>query len=94
MIDTLALAAPGAYNDGTVVLTTYMPGSLTDPQDDMEAKRFLHNLFSQSYNMLFLDYGPPVPSDSPVGSAQRLVAVPHPNVPGAVVEVRIVMYTW
>lgn len=94
MIDTLALAAPGAYNDGTVVLTSYMPGALTSPQDDMEAKRFLHNLFSQSYNMLFLDYGPPVPDDTPVGSAQRLVAVPHPNVPGAVVEVRIVMYAW
>lgn len=93
-IDTFAIAAPGAYNDGTVVLTSYMPGSLTEPQDDLEAKRFLHNMFSQSYNMLFLDYGPPVPDHTPVGSAQRLVAVPHPNVPGAVVEVRIVMYAW
>ena len=93
-IDTLALAAPGAYNDGTVVLTSYMPGAITAPQDDAEAKRFLHNLFSQSYNMLFLDYGPPIPEDTPVGSAQRLVAVPHPNVPGAVVEVKIVIYTW
>ncbi|HET6404333.1 MAG TPA: hypothetical protein VFH78_06775 [Candidatus Thermoplasmatota archaeon] len=94
MQDTLAIAAPGAYNDGTVVLTSYMPGSLTEPQDDLEAKRFLHNLLSQSYNMLFLDYGPPIPDKTPVGSAQRLVAVPHPSVPNAVVEVRIVMYTW
>ena len=94
MIDTLAVAAPGAYNEGTVVLTSYMPGALTAPQDDREALRFLHNLMSQSYNMLFLDYGPPIPDKTPVGSAQRLVAVPHPNVPGAVVEVRIVMYAW
>lgn len=92
--DTLAVSEPGAYNDGTVVLTSYMAGALTDPQDDMEAKRFLHNLLSQSYTMLFLDYGPAVPAGTPIGSAQRLVAVPHPNVPGAVVEVRIVMYTW
>lgn len=93
-IDTLAIAAPGAYNDGSVILTSYMPGSITDPQDDREAMRFLHNLFSQSYNMLFLDYGPTIPEKAPVGSAQRLVAIPHPNVPGSVVEVRIVMYTW
>lgn len=92
--DTLAISAPGAYNDGTVVLTSYMAGALTSPQDDHEAKRFLHNLLSQSYTMLFLDYGPPIPPGTPVGSAQRLVAVPHPSVPNAVVEVRIVMYAW
>lgn len=90
--DTLSVSAPGSIGDGTVVLTSYMPGSLTDPQDPMEAKRFLNNLMSQSYTMLFLDYGPAIPDGVPVGSAQRLVAVPHPNVPGAVVEVRLVMY--
>lgn len=92
--DALAIANPGAYRDGSVVLTSYMPGALTTPQDGAEAARFMHNLLSQSYNMLFLDFGPPVPDDKPVGAAQRLVAVPHPNVPGAVVEVRIVMYAW
>ena len=92
--DTLALSHPGAYNDGTVVLTSYMPGSLTEPQDPGEAKRLLHNLLSQSHTMLFLDFGPPIPEGVPVGSAQRLVAVPHPNVPGAVVEVRLVMYVF
>lgn len=94
MQDTLTIAAPGAFNEGTVVLTSYMPGALVSPQDDQEARRFLHNLMSQSYNMLFLDYGPPIPDGVPVGSAQRLVAVPHPNVPGAVVEVRLVMYVF
>lgn len=92
--DALAIADPGAYNDGSVVLTSYMPGALTTPQDDQEALRFLHNLMSQSYNMLFMDYGPPIPDKTPVGSAQRLAAVAHPAVPGAVVEVRIVMYAW
>ena len=92
--DTLAVSNPGAYNNGTVVLTSYIPGSLTNPQDDAEAKRLLHNLLSQSYTMLFLDYGPPIPSGVPVGSDSRLAAVEHPNVPGAVVEVRLVMYVF
>ena len=92
--DTIAVSEPGAYNNGTVVLTSYMPGSLTSPQDDAEAKRFLHNLLSQSHTMLFLDYGPPITPGVPVGTDSRLVAVPHPNVPGAVVEVRLVMYVF
>ena len=92
--DTLAVNAPGSLGNGTVVLTSYMAGALTDPQDGLEAKKFLTNLISQSYTMLFLDYGPPIPDGVPVGSAQRLVAVPHPNVPGAVVEVKMVMYVF
>jgi hypothetical protein len=92
--DTLTYANPGSLGNGTVVLTSYMPGSLTSPQNDQEAKKLLHNLLSQGYTMLYLDYGPPIPGDVPVGSAQRLVAVPHPNVPGAVVEVRFVMYVF
>lgn len=92
--DTLTVSNPGAYNSGTVVLTSYMVGALTSPQDDAEAKRFLHNLLSQSYTMLFLDYGPAIPDDVPVGSSSRLVAVEHPNVPGAIVECRLVMYVF
>lgn len=92
MDDTLAVSEPGVFNNGTVVLTSYMPGSLTSPQDDLEAKKLMHNLMSQGFTMLFLDYGPPIPDGVPVGSASRLVAVPHPNVPGAVVEVRLVLY--
>lgn len=90
--DTLAVANPGAFNNGTVVLTSYMPGSLMTPQDDVEATRLLHNLLSQAYTMLYLDYGPPIPEGVSVGSDARLVAVPHPNVPGAVVEVKLVLY--
>lgn len=94
MQDTLTVNAPGSLGNGTVVLTSYMAGALTEPQDPNEAKKFITNLISQSYTMLFLDYGPPIPDGVPVGSAQRLVAVPHPNVPGAVVEVKIVMYVF
>lgn len=90
--DTLAVSTPGAFNDGTVVLTSYMPGSLTDPQDDTEALRLMNNLVSQGHSMLFIDYGPPIPDGVPIGSASRLVVVPHPNVPGVDVEVRVVMY--
>lgn len=92
--DTLTYANPGALGNGTVVLTSYMPGSLTTPQDNLEAEKLLHNLMSQSYTMLFLDFGPAIPDGVAVGSDQRLVAVPHPNVPGAVVEVKLVMYVF
>lgn len=92
MDDTLAVSDPGAFNDGTVVLTSYIPGALTEPQDDLEAKRLLHNLLTQSHTMLFMDFGPPISEGVPVGSASRLVAVPHPNVPDAVVEVRLILY--
>lgn len=90
--DTLTVSAPGAFEAGTVVLTSYMPGSLTDPQDRDEAKRLLHNLLNQGHSMLFIDFGPPIPSGVPVGSASRLVVVPHPNVPDVEVEVRLVLY--
>lgn len=92
--DTLTYANPGSLGNGTVILTSYMPGSLTAPQDDVEARRLFHNLLSQGYTMLFLDYGPQIPSGVPVGSSERLVAIPHPNVPGAVVEVKLVMYVF
>jgi hypothetical protein len=92
--DTLAYANPGALGNGTVVLTSYIPGSLTQPQDNGEAEKLLHNLLAQGYTMLFLDYGPSIPDGVPVGSATRLVAVPYPDLPGAVVEVRIVMYVF
>ena len=92
--DTLTYANPGALGNGTVVLTSYMPAALTDPQDTAEALKFLHNLLAQSYTMLFLDFGPSIPDGVVVGSEQRLVAVPHPNVPGAVVEVQLVMYVF
>lgn len=94
MMDTMTVNAPGSLGNGTVVLTSYMAGALTEPQDPVEAKKFITNLISQSYTMLFLDYGPSIPDGVPVGSAQRLVAVPHPNVPGAVVEVKIIMYVF
>ncbi|MEA3198575.1 MAG: hypothetical protein QOE90_3 [Thermoplasmata archaeon] len=90
--DTLAVANPGAFGNGSVVLTSYMPAQLTSPQDTREEARFLQNLLAQRFNMLFLDYGPPIPPGVSVGSDARLVAVPHPNVPGAVVEVKLVLY--
>jgi len=93
-LDTLAVGEPGAFGNGTVVLTSYLPGALADPQDDAEAKRLLHNLMSQSFNMLFIDYGPELREGVPIGTAERLVAVEHPNVPGAIVEVKLVLYVF
>ncbi|HVL49048.1 MAG TPA: hypothetical protein VM889_10865 [Candidatus Thermoplasmatota archaeon] len=92
--DTLAVSKPGVFGDGSVILSTYMPGSLMTPQSDLEGKKFLHNLMSQSYTMLFLDFGPAIPPGVPVGSSTRLAAIPHPSVPGAIVEVQVVLYVF
>lgn len=90
----LGVTEMGALN-GSVVLTGWTPGELTSPQDDAEAKRLLHNLMSQGYQMLFLDYGPEIPEGVPVGSSSRLAAVPYEAmVPPIYVEVKLVLYAW
>ncbi|HLE96216.1 MAG TPA: hypothetical protein VI997_02505 [Candidatus Thermoplasmatota archaeon] len=90
----LGVSEQGAL-DGTVVLTSWTPGALTDPQDDVEAKKLLHNLLSQGYQMLFLDYGPTIPSGVPVGSSSRLAAVEYTEIAqGPFVELRVLFYVW
>ncbi|MFA5862264.1 MAG: hypothetical protein WDA16_11280, partial [Candidatus Thermoplasmatota archaeon] len=46
--DTLAISRPGAFGNGTIVLTSYLPGSLASPIDADEATRLLHNLLVHS----------------------------------------------
>lgn len=90
----LGVSKQGALR-GSVVLTGWTPGALTSPQDPAEAKRLLHNLMSQGYQMLFLDYGPEIPEGSPVGSSSRLAAVKYTALDEApYVEVKVVLYTW
>lgn len=90
----LGVSKQGSLN-GSVVLTGWTPGELTTPQDGMEAKRLLHNLMAQGYQMLFLDYGPEIPEGAPVGSSSRLAAVQYADITGSpYVEVKIVLYTW
>ncbi len=92
--DTLAVSKPGVFNNGSVILTTYKPSALTNPKDDAEAAKFLHNLVTHSYQMLFLDYGPSIPKDAAVGSSSRLAMIEHPSIPNGLVEVQIVMYVF
>lgn len=90
----LGVSEQGAL-PGSVVLTGWTPGDLTTPQDDDEAKRILHNLMTQGYQMLFLDYGPEIPDGTPVGSSSRLAAVEYTAIEDApFIEVKVVLYAW
>ncbi len=92
--DTLAVSKPGVFGNGSVVLTSYIPSELTSVGDDDEPLKFLHNLAVHSYNMVFMDFGPTIPEGADVGSASRVAVVPHPSLPSAQVEVRVVVYMW
>ncbi|MGQ0534977.1 MAG: COG1470 family protein [Methanobacteriota archaeon] len=90
----LAVSKPGALGNGTLILTAYTPGNLTDPQDMDEARRLLHNLVVHSYNMIFLDFGPEIPANALVATATRLVAVPNPINQDPLLHLRLVIYVW
>ncbi|HEX9816654.1 MAG TPA: hypothetical protein VGB18_06720 [Candidatus Thermoplasmatota archaeon] len=86
----LAVGNAGAFGDGRVVLTAWRPYDLqpnmselcptplTSPSD-CEALFVLHNVLTLSYTHLFIDYGPPLPTDGNVGSQLRVVSVYHPE---------------
>lgn len=93
-LDVLAVSEPGVAGNGTVILTSYTPGDLTTPQDEHEGLKFLHNLFSQAYNLLYVDFGPPIPAKAQVASSTRLAVIPYPGVPGAQVEMKMVLYVF
>lgn len=93
-LDVLAVSAPGAAGNGTVLLTSFTPGDLTSPQDELEARKFLHNLFAQAYNVLYIDFGPPIPSKAQVASSTRLAVISYPGLPSAQVEMKVVLYVF
>lgn len=95
--DMLGISRPGVFGQGTVVLSAYQPWDLlagNGPEEDLEEKRFLHNMVSEAYSMLYVDFGPQIPSTAQVASTSRLVLVPHPLVDGALVEVVVTMYVF
>ncbi len=77
----LTLSDPGAFYDGNVFLTTWLPydvyqdgGSAAGEQQGVQ---LIHNLFTLGYRDLYLDYGPPIPGDASVMTSTRLAKVDH-----------------
>lgn len=91
--DTLAISRPGAFGNGTIVLTSYLPGSLTSPIDANEAKRFLHNLLVHSNGQWSFAFGPPIPTNVPVAASTRLMPVSGTR-DGPATVVKLVMHVF
>lgn len=100
--DYLALSNPGQFGDGRVLLASYQPFDLTGDQEaacnesppvNCEPMRMIHNFVTIAYQGLYIDYGPPLPTDRPHGSAVRLAAVDHPELDQRV-AVKIFVYVF
>lgn len=100
----LALSDHGAFGDGRVVLTAFQPFDLLSGSEgeacdvsaltpDCDGLLLLDNLLSQAYAGLYIDYGPMLPTDRPVGAATRLVSVWHTQLEQAV-ALRIQVYVF
>lgn len=79
----LTISNPGAFGDGTVILTTWLPYDLFDAgpgTSDLEGLKVINNFLMQGYRDLFLDYGPQIPSAyKQSAAAQRAVEIRHPD---------------
>lgn len=101
--DVLAVSDPGEFGEGRIVLSSWTPYDLlSGPEpgctpgaftDQCQGLVFSHNLITLSYRSLYLDYGPKVPSDRPVGVQSRLATVWHPQLREAV-ELRVLVYVF
>lgn len=80
----LSISNPGAFGDGTIILTTWLPydlfGTGSGTQSEAEGLKVVNNFLMQGYRDLFLDYGPSIPSESrQAAAAQRVVDIQHPE---------------
>ncbi|MBI4393524.1 MAG: hypothetical protein HY556_06985 [Euryarchaeota archaeon] len=93
--DSLTISQPGAFGNGTIILTSWRPHILMTPQEFLEAKKLLYNFLAQAYGAggsIFIDYGPVIPSDATVSASTRLVTITPIRLPRTLVEVRLVLY--
>lgn len=70
--DVLAISKDGAFGDGRILLTTYVPREIAATMGIGEAMGFVENiiLFADRTN-LYLEYGPEAPLGTPVSVAVR-----------------------
>lgn len=67
-----AISDPGDFGRGTVLISNWLPYDLFgDGTGEDEGLYIMDNFLTQAYRDLFLDYGPPIPSNAPVVPAIR-----------------------
>ncbi len=78
---TLSISNPGAFGDGNIILTTWLPYDLFGGgTSELEGLKVVNNFLMQGYRDLFLDYGPEIPaSGRQAAAAQRVVDIIHPD---------------
>lgn len=78
---TLSISNPGAFGDGNIILTTWLPYDLFGSgTSELEGLKLVNNFLMQGYRDLFLDYGPEIPSSGrQAAAAQRVVDILHPE---------------
>lgn len=102
--DVLAVSNPGALGAGRVILTSWQPWKLQeggDPPgcglDALEPTcpgiQLVGNFLTISYTGLYLDYGPQLPDDKPIGATTRVALVYHPELM-EFVEVHLVVFVF
>lgn len=94
--DILAVSnagAFGAYGEaGSVMLTTYLPYSMSSEQ---MSRFFANALVYGKYRALYFDLGPTVPTDVPVSTLTRSATVDMTNDDsGVYTEISLTMYVW
>lgn len=89
----LTISDPGAYGDGTIILTTWMPYDLFGDGSDpgTEGLKLVNNMLMESYRGLFLDYGPPLPDGRAVVPASGKAQVFHPEL-GRLVSLDVTLF--
>lgn len=82
----------GSASDGAVILTSYKPGGW----EKAEARKFFANsLVFGKYHHVYLEVGPPVPTDIPVGTATRSATMNTTRTGTPIYsEITFVMYVW
>lgn len=92
------ISEPGAFQQGTIILTTWLPGVMTDGDyNDRHGMMMMNNFLMQGYKDLFLDYGPAIPSGVPVLPTVEFASVYHPELEETVslsVAIYVFPYTY
>jgi fibronectin type 3 domain-containing protein len=92
----LSISGKGAFgsseSDGVVMLTTYVPYTMSEEQ---MLRFFANTLTYGRYHRLYVEIGPSVPTDVPVASATRSAVMDKTTVgAGDYIEMAFVLYLW
>lgn len=101
--DVLAVSDPGEFGSGRIILSSWRPYDLvpgpesgcgdTPPGSNCQGLLFMDNLVTLSYHGLYVDYGPTLPDNRPVGSQSRIVTLWHPELKESV-ELFVVVHAF